>query len=137
MNPSRPDSQDEWPELARFKADFRAFVTERDWQQFHSPKNLAMALAGEVGELLEHFQWLTQEQSRQLDADTLEQVAHEIADIQVYLATLSDRLGIAIGPAVAAKMKLNAAKYPPELARGSAAKYTELARQRKPDKDQD
>ena len=131
------DREQEWPELARFRAELQRFIDERDWQQFHSPKNLAMALAGEVGELLEHFQWLTQAQSRQLDGDTLEQVAHEIADVQVYLAALSDRLGIAIGPAVAAKMKLNAAKYPPELARGSAAKYTELARQRKPDKDQD
>lgn len=112
--------------MARFKTDFRAFVAERDWQQFHSPKNLAMAMAGEVGELLEHFQWLSEDQSRQLDADTLEQVAHEIADIQVYLAALSDRLGIAIGPAVAAKMQLNAAKYPPELARGRATKYTRL-----------
>jgi dCTP diphosphatase len=135
MKSSNPES--EWPELARFKQTFREFVKERDWEQFHSPKNLAMALAGEVGELLEHFQWLSEDQSRRLDAETLEQVAHEIADIQVYLATLSDRLGIAIGPAVVAKMKLNAAKYPAELARGSAAKYTELARRGKPGPAQD
>ncbi|AKS43195.1 nucleotide pyrophosphohydrolase [Wenzhouxiangella marina] len=116
----------EWPELAAFKQRLRAFVAERDWQQFHSPKNLTMALAGEVGELLELFQWLSEEESQQLDNETLQAVAHEIADIQVYLANLSDRLGIAIGPAVEAKMKLNAEKYPADLARGKALKYSKL-----------
>jgi len=86
--------------------------------------NLAMALAGEVGELLEHFQWLTAEQSETLSPEQLKAVAHEIADVQIYLAALSDRLGIPIGPAVGEKMKLNAEKYPPERARGSSAKYT-------------
>ena len=116
----------EWPELARFKAEFRRFVAERDWDQFHTPKNLAMALAGEVGELLEHFQWLTPEQSQELPPEVREQVAHEMADIQIYLATLSDRLGIDIGPAVAEKMRLNARKYPADLARGTALKYSRL-----------
>lgn len=114
----------EWSEMARFQSEFRAFVAERDWAQFHTPKNLAMALAGEVGELLEHFQWLSAEQSQALSADRLEQVAMEIADVQIYLATLADRLGIEIGPAVARKMALNAAKYPADQARGSAEKYT-------------
>jgi NTP pyrophosphatase (non-canonical NTP hydrolase) len=116
----------EWPELAEFKQQFRQFVAERDWQQFHSPKNLAMALAGEAGELLELFQWLTQEESRNLPDDARQAVAHEIADIQIYLAAISDRLGINIGPAVAEKMKLNAEKYPPDLARGTALKYSKL-----------
>ena len=119
---------DEWPDLARFKSEFRRFVAERDWEQFHTPKNLAMALAGEVGELLEHFQWLTPEQSRELPPEVLEQVAHEIADIQIYLATLSDRLGIDIGPAVADKMHRNAEKYPADQVRGSARKYTAYRR---------
>jgi NTP pyrophosphatase (non-canonical NTP hydrolase) len=123
-NPKAPT--EEWPELAEFKQLFRQFVAERDWQQFHSPKNLAMALAGEAGELLELFQWLTQEESRNLPEDARQAVAHEIADIQIYLAAISDRLGIDIGPAVAEKMKLNAEKYPPDLARGSALKYSKL-----------
>ncbi|NDY97038.1 nucleotide pyrophosphohydrolase [Wenzhouxiangella limi] len=114
----------EWPELENFQSEFRAFVAERDWAQFHTPKNLAMALAGEVGELLEHFQWLTGEQSAELSPEQFEEVAHEIADVQIYLAALADRLGLEIGPAVARKMALNAAKYPADQARGSAAKYT-------------
>lgn len=114
----------EWPELKTFQAEFRAFVAERDWDQFHTPKNLAMALAGEVGELLEHFQWLTAKQSAELPPERLEEVAMEIADVQIYLAALADRLGIEIGPALKRKMTLNAVKYPPDQARGSAAKYT-------------
>ena len=83
-----------------------------------------MALAGEVGELLEHFQWLTPEQSSDLPPEVRAQVAHEIADIQIYLATLSDQLGIDIGPGVADKMRHNAAKCPADQVRGSARKYT-------------
>jgi len=123
---SQGSSTPEWPELAEFKQQFRQFVAERDWQQFHSPKNLAMALAGEAGELLELFQWLTQQESRNLPDNARQAVAHEIADIQIYLAAISDRLGIDIGPAVAEKMKLNAEKYPVDLARGSALKYSGL-----------
>ena len=123
-DPKAPDG--EWPELAEFKQQFRQFVADRDWQQFHSPKNLAMALSGEVGELLELFQWLTQEESRNLPDDARQAVGHEIADIQIYLAALSDRLGIDIGPAVHEKMKLNAEKYPADLARGNALKYSRL-----------
>jgi len=115
----------EWPELKKFQKEFRDFVAERDWDQFHTPKNLAMALAGEVGELLEHFQWLTAEQSAELPDDTREKVEQEIADAQIYLAALADRLGIEIGPAVAAKMALNAKKYPADQVRGSARKYSE------------
>ncbi|RFF29393.1 nucleotide pyrophosphohydrolase [Wenzhouxiangella sediminis] len=127
MTPSaRRSSTTEWPELAEFKQQFRQFTAERDWAQFHSPKNLAMALAGEAGELLELFQWLTQEESGNLPDDAKQAVAHEIADIQIYLAAISDRLGIDIGPAVAEKMKLNAEKYPADLARGSALKYSKL-----------
>lgn len=115
----------EWPELKKFQTEFRAFVAEREWDQFHTPKNLSMALAGEVGELLEHFQWLTADESRNLPDEALEQVAQEIADVQIYLAALADRLGVEIGPAVARKMELNAEKYPAERVRGSARKYTD------------
>ncbi len=124
MSLTTPLPEDEWPELERFQIEFRGFVAARDWDQFHNPKNLAMALAGEVGELLEHFQWLTPGQSEQLAADERIRVSHEIADIQIYLAALADRLGIAIGAAVVEKMRLNAAKYPADQARGSARKYT-------------
>lgn len=102
------------------------FAKERDWDQFHSPKNLSMALAVETAEIMEHFQWLTEEQSRNLDNKTLEKVKEEIADTQIYLARLADQLGI--DPIAAANDKLikNADKYPVEKARGSAKKYTEL-----------
>lgn len=102
------------------------FARERDWEQFHSPKNLSMALAVETAEIMEHFQWLTEEQSRNLDNKTLEKVKEEIADAQIYLARLADQLGI--DPITAANEKLikNADKYPVEKAKGSAKKYTDL-----------
>ena len=115
----------EWPEIKKFQTEFRVFVAEREWDKFHTPKNLAMALSGEVGELLEHFQWLTPEQSADLPDETRSAIAQEIADVQIYLAALADRLGIEVGPAVARKMVLNAEKYPADQVRGSAAKYTD------------
>jgi len=75
----------EWSELEKFQTEFRAFVAEHEWDQFHTPKNLAMALSGKVGELLEHFQWLTPEQSADLPDETLAEIAQEIADVQIYL----------------------------------------------------
>ncbi|MFM9912024.1 MAG: nucleotide pyrophosphohydrolase [Methylophilaceae bacterium] len=102
-----------------------AFVYERDWEQFHSPKNLAMAMIVEAAELVEHFQWMTEQESRELSAEKREQVAHEIADTFVYLLRLSDVLGIDIIEATNAKIALNAKKYPVEKVRGSNAKYTE------------
>lgn len=101
------------------------FAKERDWDQFHSPKNLVMALGVEVAELMEIFQWLNEEQSRQLTAEQSVAVAHEIADVQVYLVRLADKLNIDIGAAVAEKMRINAAKYPADKVRGSARKYTD------------
>ena len=104
----------------------RKFAKERDWEQFHSPKNLSMALAVEIAELMEHFQWLTEEQSSNLDQRTLAKVKEEIGDIQIYLARLADQLDI--NPILAAKEKLqkNAEKYPIEKAKGSAKKSTDL-----------
>jgi dCTP diphosphatase len=101
------------------------FAAERDWQQFHSPKNLAMALSVEVGELLEHFQWLTTEQSGTLDEAAKVAVGKEIADVQIYLIRLADQLGIDIITEVEQKMLETAARYPADLVRGSAKKYSE------------
>jgi len=104
----------------------RAFAQNRDWDQFHSPKNLAMALSVEVAEVVEHFQWLTQEESQQLDADKMNKLREEIGDVMIYLARLADRLGIDPVQAAEEKMRINEKKYPVEKAKGLATKYTEL-----------
>jgi NTP pyrophosphatase (non-canonical NTP hydrolase) len=103
----------------------RRFAKARDWEQFHSPKNLSMALIGECGELIEHFQWLTEEQSHALPADKLAEVELEMADIQIYLLRLAERLGVDLLGAVERKIALNEEKYPAAKVRGSARKYTE------------
>ena len=104
----------------------RAFARERDWDQFHSPKNLAMALSVEVAEVVEHLQWLTQEQSQRLEADQLEKIRAEIGDVMIYLTRLADRLGIDPLQAAHEKMLVNEEKYPVAKARGLAVKYTDL-----------
>lgn len=104
----------------------RKFADERDWEQFHSPKNLAMALAVEVAEILEQLQWLTEEQSRNLDPKTLQKINDEIGDVQIYLARLADQLGISPLKAAKDKLEKNKKKYPPDKAKGSAKKYTEF-----------
>ena len=104
----------------------RAFAAARDWEQFHTPKNLAAALSVEAAELLEHFQWLTDVQSQALSADKKAEVAAEAADVFLYLLQLTDKLGIDLIAAAQAKMLVNAQKYPVDAARGTAAKYTEL-----------
>ncbi|WP_295450965.1 nucleotide pyrophosphohydrolase [uncultured Thiodictyon sp.] len=101
------------------------FAQERDWEQFHSPKNLSMALAGEVGELLEHFQWLTEEQSLDLAPDKKEQVALEVADCLIYLIRLAERLGIDPIAAAYRKIAINEQRYPAELVRGDARRAGE------------
>ena len=103
-----------------------AFVAERDWEQFHNPKNLAMALAAEAGELLEHFQWLTPAQAADLPAGTREEVALECADVLLYLIRLCDKLDIDLAAAAGKKLVLNAQKYPVEKARGKMTKYDKL-----------
>jgi NTP pyrophosphatase (non-canonical NTP hydrolase) len=107
-------------------ARIRAFVAERDWDQFHNPKNLAMALVAEAGELVEHFQWLTPEQADSLSAETLAEVEHEIADVLIFLVELADRLKIDPLAAADKKLALNAQKYPVDKARGNATKYDKL-----------
>ena len=103
----------------------RAFIVERDWEQFHSPKNLAMALSVEVAEIIEHFQWLTQEESRNLPPEKLAEVGEEIGDVMIYLTELAEKLGIDPVEAAKAKLEINGKRYPASLARGKAAKYTE------------
>ena len=101
------------------------FADDRNWDQYHSPKNLSMALIAECAELVEHFQWLTEEQSSNVPAETLEAVSHELADVFVYLLRLSDKLGIDLIEATNRKMDLNEKKYPADKFRGSSKKYTE------------
>ena len=113
-------------DLESLRDQLRTFASERDWDQFHSPKNLAAALAVEASELLEHFQWLTEAQSQQLPPETLNEVSNEVADVLLYLIRISDKLGIDLIAAAKAKIVLNAEKYPVEKARGSSRKYTEL-----------
>ncbi|RKT44354.1 nucleotide pyrophosphohydrolase [Thiocapsa rosea] len=114
-----PDSLDQ------LNARLLAFARERDWEQFHSPKNLAMALAGEAGELLEHFQWLTEQQSAELSAEKKRQVAHELADILNYLVRLAERLDIDLLAAADEKIAINAARYPADKVRGDARRASE------------
>ena len=101
----------------------RAFADARDWEKFHSPKNLAMAIASEAGELLDLFQWLTEEESRNLSDDNRRRATEEVADIFIYLLRLGDKLGIDVGKAIGQKIELNERKYPVSLARGNAVKY--------------
>lgn len=115
-------------DLERIQKHQRSFTKERDWDQFHTPKNLAMALTGEVGELVEIFQWLTDTQAKNVMADETRasEVRHEMADVFFYLTRLADVLGIDLEKAYWEKMEHNAQKYPVELARGNAKKYSEL-----------
>ena len=112
--------------LESLRDQLRTFASERDWDQFHSPKNLAAALAVEAAELLEHFQWLTEAQSQQLPPGALNDVSSEVADVLLYLIRISDKLGIDLIAAANAKIVMNAEKYPVEKARGSSRKYTKL-----------
>ena len=118
-----PKKQDR---LEALSARLDKFAAERDWNQFHNPKNLAMALTGEVGELVEHFQWLTFEQAESLSAATREEVALEAADVLLFLIRLCDRLGIDLAAAAERKLVLNAKKYPVRKSRGRATKYDKL-----------
>jgi dCTP diphosphatase len=108
----------------------REFAQARDWEQFHSPKNLSMALIVEAAELVEHFQWLTEPQSTSLPADKLQQVAYELADIFIYTLRLADRLHVDLPATVQRKIELNEKKYPADKVKGSAKKYTEYNKEK-------
>jgi NTP pyrophosphatase (non-canonical NTP hydrolase) len=113
-------------ELEGLRDQLRQFAAERDWDQFHSPKNLAMALSVEASELLEAFQWLTEAQSAELPPEALAAVRDEAADVLLYLVRICDKLGIDPVEAAGDKMRRNALKYPVDKARGNNKKYTEL-----------
>jgi dCTP diphosphatase len=105
----------------------RVFIGARDWEQFHSPKNLAMALSVEVSEIVEHFQWLTEEQSRNLPPEKLAKIREEIGDVMIYLTEFADKLDIDPVEAAKSKVTINGQKYPADLVKGKAHKYTEYA----------
>ena len=111
--------------MADLTQRLRDFAAERDWDQFHSPKNLAMALVAEAGELAAEFQWLTEAQSQAPDATQLARIRAESADVLNYLLRLSDKLGIDLIAAAHAKIDDNARRYPAEKVRGSSRKYSE------------
>lgn len=115
-------------ELSKLQDQIREFVEERDWEKFHTPKNLAMALSGEAGELLEIFQWLSPEESFAVMKDDLKatQIRHELADVFVYLLRLSEKLNVSLPEAVLEKLAVNQKKYPVQLSKGNAKKYTDL-----------
>ena len=112
--------------LVSLQQKLAMFAAERDWDQFHNPKNLAMALAGEAGELVEHFQWLTFEEAASLPPTTRDEVALECADVLLFLLRLCDKLDIDLAAAAERKLVLNAEKYPIHKARGKATKYDKL-----------
>ena len=112
-------------DLDDLRQRLRDFAEERDWEQFHTPKNLAMALVAEAAEVVEHFQWLSSEDSEALPPNKREAVALELADVLLYVVRIADRLDIDLGEAARRKLVLNEDKYPVEQFRGSARKYNE------------
>lgn len=112
-------------EFEEIKLRLRDFAEVRDWDQFHSPKNLSMALIAEAAELIEHFQWLKEEESAIIQGDKLEAVRMELADIQIYLIRIADKLNIDLLDAVDKKIEINEQKYPEDKVKGQHKKYTE------------
>ncbi|MHB0991651.1 MAG: nucleotide pyrophosphohydrolase [Burkholderiales bacterium] len=113
-------------DFTHFQLRIRQFADERDWDQYHTPKNLAMALIVEAAELVEHFQWLSDAESQSLSAGKLQQVSEELADIQIYLLRIADKLNVDMADAVDKKLAANALKYPVDKARGNSKKYNEF-----------
>jgi dCTP diphosphatase len=112
--------------LEELRKRLAAFAADREWDQFHNPKNLAMALAGEAGEVLEHFQWLTFDEAADLPPATKDAVALECADVLLFLVRLADKLGIDLAASAEKKLELNGQKYPVEKSRGKSTKYDKL-----------
>lgn len=122
------ESNDSNTTVADLKTRVLAFVRERDWEQFHSPKNLSMALAAEAAELMEHFLWATPEQSKAIAADAAkrQKIADELADVVVYALEFANATGLDVAASIEAKMIANGKKYPVEKAKGRSEKYNEL-----------
>jgi len=112
--------------LEKLKKQIQEFAKDRDWDQFHSPKNLSMALSVETAEIVEHFQWLTEEQSKELSEEKLCLIENELADTFIYLIRLADKLDVDLFEVAQKKIEINKQKYPVGKARGNAKKYTEL-----------
>jgi NTP pyrophosphatase (non-canonical NTP hydrolase) len=119
---------DERTTVAELRARILAFARERDWEQFHAPKNLSMALAAEAGELMEHFLWATAAASSEIARSDAKRgkIEEELADVVIYALEFANMTGIDVAAAIERKMAANARKYPVEKARGRADKYTEL-----------
>lgn len=111
--------------LTELRDELRTFAAERDWDQFHTPKNLALALSVEAAELLEPFQWLNTGELPELDERKQEAIRHELADVLIYLVRLADKLDVDLMAAASGKLTHNRAKYPAEKVRGDSRKYTE------------
>ncbi|MFN3479992.1 MAG: nucleotide pyrophosphohydrolase [Thermodesulfovibrionales bacterium] len=107
------------------RSRLKTFATERDWEKFHSPKNLAMALSVEVSEIVELFQWLTEEESYNLPQERFQRLKEEIGDVMIYLTKLADKFGIDPVEAAKEKVEINEKKYPADMVRGKAKKYNE------------
>lgn len=120
--------QDQETRIEEIKSRILSFARQRDWEQFHSPKNLAMAIAAESGELLEHFLWMDSEASRDCrqDPKVYAKIRQEIADILIFAIEFANMTEMDIAEAIEEKIALNEEKYPVEKARGRSAKYTEL-----------
>jgi dCTP diphosphatase len=112
--------------LEKLKTQIQEFAKDRDWDQFHSPKNLSMALSVEAAEIVEHFQWLTEEQSEELSEEKLGLIENELADTFIYLIRLADKLDVDLFEVAQKKIEINKQKYPIGKAKGNAKKYTEL-----------
>ncbi|CAM4319369.1 nucleotide pyrophosphohydrolase [Stenotrophomonas indicatrix] len=113
-------------DLEKIQSIIRDFRDERDWKQFHNPKNMAISISLEAAELLEHFQWRTPDESMAHAKSAKDEIALEMADIAIYLIEMADDIGIDLEGAILAKLELNRKKYPADKARGNAKKYTEL-----------
>ena len=125
---SMPALTDSATTVSELKNRVLAFARERDWEQFHAPKNLSMALAAEAAELMEHFLWATPEESRAvaLDPSGKARIAEELADVVIYALEFANATGLDLSASIEAKIAANAVKYPVDKARGRSAKYTEL-----------
>jgi NTP pyrophosphatase (non-canonical NTP hydrolase) len=123
-----PALTDSTTTVSQLRESVLAFVRERDWEQFHSPKNLSMALAAEAAELMEHFLWATPEESRRVASDPAKRakIAEELADVVIYALEFANATGLDVAASIEGKIAANARKYPVEKARGRSAKYTEL-----------